>query len=270
MTHFWDIPPWAMPTAIESHAFSVMTPRNQHKLNLKRRKTMNTELTNRVTMIKTSSSYMAEQSAIWSTMAPLQAAMTELDAKIAEIDAAAQKHETPHGATADKAGARDALEDTTFLMCEALGVLAHESGDNDLVALTRVTRTLLDRMGAEELSNRATAVLAQANAHKTELATFQVTQANIDELNDALRNFNEAKTAPRTATAQRVALTESLPKLVNEATDILKNRIDRLVSLFSRTNPDFVAGYESARVIVDRAATHKAKAAAAPAPPTNP
>ena len=121
---------------------------------------MNTELTNRVTMIKTTSSYMAERSAIWNTMAPLQTAMTELDAKIAQIDAAAQKHETPHGATMDKAGARDALEDTTFLMCEALGVLAHEGGDNDLVALTRVTRTLLDRMGEEELSNRATAVLA--------------------------------------------------------------------------------------------------------------
>ena len=44
---------------------------------------MNTELTNRVTMIKTTSAYMAEHSAIWNTMAPLQTAMTELDAKIA-------------------------------------------------------------------------------------------------------------------------------------------------------------------------------------------
>ena len=225
---------------------------------------MNTELTNRVTMIKTTSSYMAEHSALWNTMAPLQTAMTELEAKIAEIDAAAQKHETPNGATADKADARDTLEDTTFLMCEALGVLAHTSEDNDLLALTRVTRTLLDRMGAEELSNRATAVLAQANAHKTELATFQVTQANIDELSAALTEFNQAKAGPRTATAERAALTESLPKLVNEASDILKNRVDRLVSLFSRTNPDFVSGYESARVIVDRVATHKAKAAEAP------
>ena len=232
---------------------------------------MNTELTNRVTMLKTTSRYMAEHRAVWNTMAPLQTAMTELDAKIAEIDAAARKHETPNGATADKAGARDNLEDATFLLCEALGVLAHDSGDNDLVALTRVTRTLLDRMGAEELSNRATAMLTQANAHKTELVAYQVTQANIDELSAALTGFNQAKAGPRTATAERAALTESLPKLVKEATDILKNRIDRLVSLFSRTNPDFVAGYESARVIVDRVATHKTKPAAVPAPaPTNP
>jgi len=231
---------------------------------------MNTELTNRVTMIKTTSSYMAEHSSVWNTLVPLQAAMTELEAKIARIDATAQKHETPHGATADKADARDALEDTTILMCEALGVLAHDTGDNDLLALTRATRTLLDRMGAEELSNRATAVLAQATAHRAELVTYQVSQTNIDELSAALTEFNQAKAGPRTATAERAALTESLPKLINEASDILKNRVDRLVSLFSRSDPDFVSGYESARVIVDRAATHKAKAAAAPAPATNP
>jgi hypothetical protein len=228
---------------------------------------MNTELTNRVTMFKTTSSYMADHTAVWNTLTPLQTAMTEFDAGIAAIDEAALKHETPQGATADKADARDDLEDATFLMCEALGVLAHESGDNDLLALTRVTRTLLDRMGAEELSTRATAVLAQANAHKTELVTYRVSQANIDELSNALTEFNQAKAGPRMATAERAVLTESLPRLVKETNDILKNRIDRLVSQFSRTDPDFVAGYENARVIVDRAATHKAKAAPAPATP---
>jgi len=229
---------------------------------------MKVQLTNRVTMFKTVSTYMADHTAVWSTMLPLQTAMTEVDAGIAAIDAAALKHGTPQGATADKADARDDLEDATFLMCEALGVLAHDSGDNDLLAVTRVTRTLLDRMGEEELSTRATAVLAQANAHKTELVPYQVSQANIDEMSSALTEFNQAKTGPRTATAERAVLTESLPRLAKATNDILKNRVDRLVSQFSRTNPDFVAGYENARVIVDRAATHKAKAAEAPATPT--
>jgi hypothetical protein len=221
-------------------------------------------------MIKTTSSYMAENHAVWNTMTPLQAAVTELDAKIVEIDTAAQQHETPRGATEDKADARDALEDVTFLACEALSVLAHSAEDNDLAALTRVTRTTLDRMGGEELSNRAAAVLAQANTHKTELATLQVTQANIDELSEALTEFNAAKAGPRTATAARAALTKSLPNLIREATDILRNKIDPMVNLFSRSNPDFVAGYENARAIVDRAATHKAKAAVAPPPTPQP
>jgi len=228
---------------------------------------MNTELTNRVTMLKTVSAYMEENKTVWNTMAPLQTALTDFAAELAHIDADAQEHEAPVGATADKADARDALEDVTFLMCEALSFVAHEADDNDLTALTRVSRTTLDRMSAEELSNRATSVLAQANAHKTELTQIQVTQENIDELSDALTEFNDAKAGPRTATATRAALTEALPKRVRDATDILRKRVDRLVNLFSRSNPDFVAGYENARAIVDRAATHKAKAAPTPPPP---
>jgi len=34
-----------------------------------------------------------------------------------------------------------------------------------------------------------------------------------------------------------------------------------MMNLFSRSQPDFVAGYKSARLIVDRAATRTAKAA---------
>jgi hypothetical protein len=227
---------------------------------------MDNEQTNRVTMFKTVISYMDDNSSVWNTMSPLQAAMTLFKEKGNNIDAAARKQETPTGATQDKATARDTLEVVLFLTCEALGTLAHELGNNDLVALTDVTRTSLDRMDEEELSNRAAAVRTAAGAQATELATFQVTQANLDELSQALENFNAAKTGPRNATAARAAQTESLPNLIREASTFLRNRIDRMVNLFSRSNPDFVSGYRSARVIVDRPATH-ASAKPAPSPP---
>jgi len=100
---------------------------------------------------------------------------------------------------------------------------------------------------------------------------LQVTQANLDELSGALNDFNTAKAKPRHATATRVAQTESLPNLIREASTILRNQIDRMVNLFSRSNSEFVAGYRSARVIVDRAATHgTAKPAGGPAPSPTP
>src|SRR5207248_768523 len=74
-------------------------------------------------------------------MTPFADAVTRLKNKVSAIDTAAQKQETPTGATQGKAGARDALEDTLFLMCEALGALAHMSNDQDLLA----RRTSLDR-----------------------------------------------------------------------------------------------------------------------------
>jgi hypothetical protein len=227
---------------------------------------MKTKITNQITMLKTSGAYMADHSAVWNSMTRLQTAMTEVNAKVAEIDEVVQQYGTPSGAAADKADARDDLEEATFLMCEALGVVAHDEGNNELVALTKVTRTGLDRMDGEELSSKASAVLGQAHAHLTQLATVQVTQATIDDMSEALTNFNQVKTAPRTATAERAVLTEKLPRLVREAMDIYDHRIDRMVNLFSTTDPDFVAGYKNARAIVDRPATHKTKPAPAPAP----
>jgi len=211
-------------------------------------------------MFKTVTAVLDENNFLWNSMAPFTTAATAFKGKVTAIDAAAQKQETPTGATQDKADARDALEDVLFLACEALGVLAHTTSDQDLLALTDVSRSSLAKFDAEALSNRAALVLAQVNTRKTELATFQVTEANIEELDQALQDFNEAKSGPRQATTSRMVQTESLPALVRDANDILRNQIDRLMSLFSRTHPEFVSNYRAARAIVNRAASHAAAA----------
>jgi hypothetical protein len=228
---------------------------------------MNNDQTNRVTMYKTTIGVLDENNEIWTPMTPFADAVTRFKNKVSAIDTTAQKQETPTGATQDKADARDALEDVLFLACEALGVLAHASNDQDLVALTNITRSGIDKLDVEALSNRATLVLAQANARKTELATLQVTQANIDELSQALQDYNEAKAGPRQATVARTVETESLSTLIREANDILRNEIDRMINLFRRTHPQFVSAYQAARVIIDRAATRGAEKTPPPATP---
>lgn len=229
---------------------------------------MDTSQTNQITMFKTVAAYLDDNSAVWNGMAPLVTAVTDFKAKISALDNSVQKQDAPTGAADDKAAAREALEDVLFLMCEALGVVGHSSEDHDLKALTSVARSTVQRFGEEELSNRATQVLAEAKARKTELGTLNVTPANIDELDSALQEFNTVKARPRTATANRSAQTQSLPTLIREASGILRNRVDRMVSLLRRASPDFVAGYQSARVIVDRAATHKTKPGAVVPPKT--
>jgi hypothetical protein len=219
-------------------------------------------------MFKTVEQYFDQHDSVWNGRTPLAAAVQEFKTKIEEIDAAAQTQETPvTGATEDKAAARDELEDDLFLMCEALGVLAHTSNDHDLEALVDVSPSSLDKLGDEELSNRATNVLARANTKKTELEALQVTQANIDELEDALQAFQAAKAKPRTAVVERSVQTQSLSSLVREANSILRDRIDRLVNLLRRENLEFVAGYRSARVVVDRTGRRAGTPESNPTPP---
>jgi hypothetical protein len=229
---------------------------------------MNNRNNNRLAMVRTTRDYLQTNNSIWTSMPPFAAAFTDLNTRLAEIDATAQKQETPSGKTADKAAARDHLEDVTFLMCQALCVLAHDANDNELLALCDLNRSALDQMDEQTLANRAANVLSAADAHKTELAPLQVTQSNHDEFTQALADFNEAKTGPREATATRKVQTELLRVKIQGAMDLLQNKIDRMVDLFSRTHPVFVDGYKNARMIVDRAATRAA--ASAPVTPTPP
>ncbi|MDX6527923.1 MAG: hypothetical protein QOH41_213 [Blastocatellia bacterium] len=231
---------------------------------------MNTKQTNRVTMFDTVTAYLDSHNPVWNGTAPLVDAVTAFKNKIGAIATATQQQETPSGATDSKGEARDDLEDVLFLTCEALAVLGHTNNDHELLAVTALTPSTLDRMPDDELITRATLVLERANSRKAELATLHVTQANLDELTQALSKFSALKTQPRTTTAERAAQTQSLESLIRDANGILRNQIDRMVNLFSRSDAEFVAGYRSARVVVDRAATHSTKPVASPPPPSNP
>jgi hypothetical protein len=236
------------------------------KFNQLRSEIMNQTQTNRITMFKTTTAVLDDNQKVWSGMAPFVTAVQDLKELIAAIDESAQTQQTPtSGAAVDKHSARDSLEDVLFLTCEALGVVAHTANDNDLAALVDLTPSSIHKLADEELANRATTILERANAKKGELAALNVTSANIDELNHALNGYKASKEKPSEKVAVRAAETQSLASLIREASGILRNRIDPMVNLFRRSNPKFVASHRSARVVVDRAATH-----ASPKPPPPP
>lgn len=229
---------------------------------------MDRRQTNRITMFKTTALNLRDNQSVWSGMTLFVDAVQRLNDLIASLDEAAQSQEVPiTGAAVDKTSARDALEDVLFLVCEALGVLGHKGNDSDLVALVDLTPATLHRLGDEGLSNRAATILDRANAKKPELATLSVTQANLDELTQALEGFNTSKHKPRERVAVRSAETGVIPELIRQASDLLRNEIDPMVNLFRRSDSKFVAAYRSARVIVDRAATHEPQTPPTP-PPT--
>ena len=58
---------------------------------------MNTEQTNRITMMKTVTVYMDGQNAVWNGMAPMVTAVQSFKEKLTAIDTAAQQQEAPSG-----------------------------------------------------------------------------------------------------------------------------------------------------------------------------
>jgi len=61
-----------------------------------------------------------------------------------------------------------------------------------------------------------------------------------------------------------------LPDLLATASRILRSRVDKLITKFRTTQPEFVAKYRSARVIVDRGGHNALKEPTKPVPATVP
>jgi hypothetical protein len=143
--------------------------------------------------------------------------------------------------------------------------VAAKNGDNDLGAKAEMTKSSLDKMTDSDLEQIAERVAGLATENIAALADFDVVAADVTALATARTTFAGIKTSPRQATVGRKTQTDSLPQLIANVRSIFRNEIDKMVTKKKKTNPDFYAGYFTARIIVNRAATH-----AVPKPPTPP
>jgi len=96
-------------------------------------------------------------------------------------------------------------------------------------------------------------LIAMAEAHKEVLvAEYGVTEEQIEDLKADLNRFLEMNGEPRAYQIASVQATKSLAELFSEAHDILTTKLDKVMKIFKRRDPDFYNGYLAARVIVDR------------------
>ena len=91
-----------------------------------------------------------------------------------------------------------------------------------------------------------------ATANLAALVDYNITQVDVTELDNLTTQFHGVKSAPRTAIAGCAGETNTLPDEISDLTSVLRNQLDKQMTKFRKTNPEFYAGYRSARVIVDR------------------
>lgn len=210
---------------------------------------------NLIGMFETVDGYLGQHSGVWSGFKALADARLELTAGIGLIRSKVDKQAAPtEGAAAEKQDVRDELEDKLFEVADLLSAWAAAVGNLQVAVLVEVTRSALDNLAGDDLETLAKAVAAAAQANLAALADYEVTAADVADLTAKTAAFSAVKTAPRLAINGRAAETATLPEAIQSVRLLLRNRVDKLVTKFVKTNPEFVAGYKSARVIVDRAA----------------
>ncbi len=132
-----------------------------------------------------------------------------------------------------------------------------------------MSKSSLDKMDDSTLEQTAEWVVGLANDNIAALADYGVVADDVTAPKTAWTSFAAMKTGPRMATGERKAQTETLPTLIGNVRSIFRNEIDKMVTKKKKSDADFYNGYFAARVIVNRAATHKTPPPrTAPKPPS--
>jgi hypothetical protein len=208
---------------------------------------------NVIAMFKTVRTYMNDNSAVWNTLPAAVVAVNDLGGGIDGINQTVQDQEDPtEGITLDKAALRDSLEDQIREVGDAVYAYASATANNSLAAQVAVTASELDTMSEQRVDDAATRIFDAGTANLAALADYGVTQAKLDALDQARQDFQAAKSNPRSKIAEKAGLTATLPQMIRDVKSILRTRLDKLMTTFRLSNSPFFAGYQSARVIVNR------------------
>jgi len=127
--------------------------------------------------------------------------------------------------------ARDSENQT--LLAEIDFELTHILQTKDLTAIDR-SRTILDK----------------ATQHKTELIPYGITQAILDELEDAIDQFSQVMTTPRVARTLTKTATHAIKAEAGKL-DTTLITLDQILTPFRTTKKTFYNTYINARQIID-------------------
>jgi hypothetical protein len=105
----------------------------------------------------------------------------------------------------------------------------------------------------DQLAPRCQNIHDKALENLDALKHYGIEEPQLADLQTAINNYSLTTPKPRLALSQRKTYNANLRRLFKESDEILKEQIDNLVVIFRQSNPDFLADYESNRIIIDPA-----------------
>jgi 5-carboxymethyl-2-hydroxymuconate isomerase len=202
--------------------------------------------------------FMDKNKTIYANVKAMNDTVAELKANNAIIAGKRDVQETVTDGQAEAARqARQDLEERILEIADQLYALAAKNNDTVLEAQSHWTLSLLDGLDPGKLEQTGKDIFALATANVAALADYNVMPAEVTALDTSRANFSQVKTALPTATAQQAGQTKTLPQAIRDNQTLLRKQLDRQMTKFKKTQPEFYAGYHAARLIISRRSHHK-------------
>ena len=198
--------------------------------------------------------------ALWQGIVGIEDAVASTDKIVAAIIASSQKQSARNGFSAEKKEAKDAMLQSAFTVCCGLTALAAATNDAQLAAQADFSRSALAAGRERDVINRCQTLSDLGTANSAALAAkYNVSANDLKALKVGIADFTSAQPKPRQGRATSASATRDLETLFGKLDASLNNQLDPLMVKFQSTNPTFYSAYQTARAIVDSAASREAK-----------
>lgn len=194
-----------------------------------------------------------ENNDIYSTVPAIIDAVSELDEVVKQIGIAAQQQSrtTLQSATKEKSDAETNLVTESVKTANALYALAITENNLTLLPKVTITKSMMYQAQNNEMINIANRIAAEAREYAERLQYYGIDNADIEALEAAIARYKNLVAKPRAVISETKQTTANLVHLFARADTILNDRIDRLMSRFKASAPEFYAVYFNARNIIN-------------------
>ena len=214
---------------------------------------MNRNQLNRTQMYNTVVNYLTQRRAQWEGIPAVSEAVTDLSEHVSAITDKLGRQESPTTAATDgQEQFRSTVAFAILEMANRLCAFAFKAKDMDLVGSCDINLSMLVRMSGQTLESTGKRILGLVTTHAASLEAFGINSVQVNEFEALLQKLSQAKTASREAIVERMLETVTFPQLLQDTSRLLRQRLDKLMTQFRSTDPEFYAGYVAARVIVSR------------------
>ena len=204
-------------------------------------------------MHETVISYLDDNTEKWSAIpkvAEFKNAFSTVAAQIDEVQEAQQAAQVFLGKNK-----KQIKKDVAFkgdVLNDGIEAFALVTGDNKLRNKMEASFSDLYRLRNADFIPAIKEIIAAYEANSETLQNeYGVTVEQVDDLKASFDDFLAINGQPRAYKIASVQATKSLDQLFDDASDILENKLDKVMSIFKRRDVGFYNGYLAARVIVD-------------------
>ena len=139
----------------------------------------------------------------------------------------------------------------TIQVAASIYVYAQVNNLPAIQAKVNVSPTQLQQMPDDELKVTCLNIHAEATKLDGNLTDYGIAPEAITQLKKEIDDFAAIIASPRTAIVTRSQATRRLKELIEQANDLLRNKLDKLILLLQHSQPQVYNTYRSARIIVD-------------------